>query len=140
MGITLGSCWVFGDPHAAGIWVNLPPELPISHILICLGIWSNPLPHDADFPYSMGLFLLLVAVAAAACCSVRLCVRSFFLAQASMMGATRVSVAFSTLQVGAALAVYLLDVVGDLAGSGLRADGIIVLDSGAYIRGARHWT
>ena len=23
---------------------------------------------------------------------------------------------------------------------GLRADGIIVLDSGAYIRGARHWT
>ena len=57
-----------------------------------------------------------------------------------MMGATRVSVAFSTLQVGAALAVYLLDVVGDLAGSGLRADGIIVLDSGAYIRGTRHWT
>ena len=55
-----------------------------------------------------------------------------------MMGATRVSVALSTLQVGAALAVYLLDVVGDLAGSGLRADGIIVLDSGAYIRGTRH--
>ena len=47
---------------------------------------------------------------------------------------------FSTVQVGAALAVYLLDVVGDLAFRGLRADGIIVLDSGAKIRGARHWT
>ena len=45
-----------------------------------------------------------------------------------------VSVAFSTLQVGTALAVYLL------AHSGLRADGIIVLDSGAYIRGVCHWT
>ena len=56
------------------------------------------------------------------------------------MGARPVSVAFSTVQVGAALAVYLLDVVGDLACRGLRADGIIVLDSGAKIRGARHWT
>ena len=57
-----------------------------------------------------------------------------------MTGSPSVSVAFSTVQVGAALAVYLLDVVGDLAGRGLRPDGIIVLDSGAYIRGARHWT
>ena len=50
------------------------------------------------------------------------------------MAARPVSVAFSTLQVGTALAVYLL------ADSGLRADGIIVLDSGAYIRGVCHWT
>jgi hypothetical protein len=56
------------------------------------------------------------------------------------MGARPVSVAFSAFQGGAALAVYLLDVVADLAGMALRADGIIVLDSGAYIRGACHWT
>ena len=55
-----------------------------------------------------------------------------------MMGARPVSVAFSTLQVGAAVAVYLLDVFGDAAPS--RVDGIIVLDSGAKIRGVRHWT
>ena len=51
------------------------------------------------------------------------------------MGARSVSVAFSIFQVGAALAVYLPD-----TGSGIRADGIIVLDSGAYIHGARQWT
>ena len=61
------------------------------------------------------------------------------MAQVGMMGARPVSLAFSTFQVGAAVAVYLVDVVGGL-GRGLRADGIIVLDSGAYIRGARHWT
>ena len=58
--------------------------------------------------------------------------------QVGMMGARPVSVAFSTLQVGAAVAVYLLDVFGDAAPS--RVDGIIVLDSGAKIRGVRHWT
>ena len=50
------------------------------------------------------------------------------------------SVSFSTFQVGNALAVYLLDVMVDFAGTGFRADGIIVLDSGAYIHGTLHWT
>ena len=50
------------------------------------------------------------------------------------------TISFATVQVGAALAVYLLDVVGDLAGGDAIVDGIIVLDSGAYIRGVRHWT
>ena len=30
-----------GGPHAAGIWGNPPPKLPISHMLIGAGIWGN---------------------------------------------------------------------------------------------------
>ena len=50
-----------------------------------------------------------------------------------------VSGAFSTFPIGAALAVYLVDVFEDSLDR-LRADGIIVLDSTAYIRGTLHWT
>ena len=58
-----------------------------------------------------------------------------------MTGSPSVSVAYSTVQLGAALAVLVrYPVLGDLAGRSKLSDGIIVLDSGAYIRGARHWT
>ena len=46
-----------------------------------------------------------------------------------------VTSSFATMQLGVALAVYLLDLAGDL-----RADGIIVLDSGGKVRGTQHWT
>ena len=50
-----------------------------------------------------------------------------------------VSAAASTFAIGAALAVYPADVFEDPP-ERLRADGIIVLDSTAYIHGTLHWT
>jgi len=50
------------------------------------------------------------------------------------------SVSFATFYVGNAVAVYLVDPAVDFADPGLRADGIIVLDSAAYIHGPLHWT
>ena len=49
-----------------------------------------------------------------------------------------VSAAYSTFAVGTALAVYPLDVFR--RDSRILADGIIVLDSVAYIKGTCHWT